>query len=122
MTEEEKSNYKVIVPTFNGVKEDWSIYKIKMESYLTQKDCVELLSWTDPIPKDDAVWADTNDADVKKKNDAEKQIRMQNRKAAGIVLSSIMTDTDKGKAAFVKCSYLGMHALGLCTMPMILLR
>ena len=87
------------VPTFDGKKENWRFYQVKMESCLARQECVELLAWEDDIPKD----KDTFDADTMSKEEIreKKLIRYQNRKAFGTVLSSILTDTDEGKATFL---------------------
>jgi len=88
-------SYTLKPPTFTGEKEDWLFFKVKMESYLAQKDMVELLSYTGAVPKDDAVpMGDTDLVELMT------LIRKQNRKASGVLLSSIKTDTDRGKAAF----------------------
>ena len=58
MSETEDKVY-IKVPTFDGDKEKWLIFKAKMESYLAQKDFITLLSYTGDIPKDSNIW--TND-------------------------------------------------------------
>ena len=54
MTGEDKVYVKV--PTFDGRKNQWLYFKPKFMSYLAQKDMVEILSFEDPIPRDDETW------------------------------------------------------------------
>ena len=55
MTGSEDKAY-VKVPTFDGKKSQWPFFKSKFKSYLAQKDMVEVLTFSDPIPKDDKTW------------------------------------------------------------------
>ena len=48
--EEEKLYVKV--PTFDGTKKQWPYFKMKMRSYVAQKDMTELLTYSGDIPKD----------------------------------------------------------------------
>ena len=72
------------VPTFDGGKEKWLIFKAKMESYLAQKDMVVLLSFTGEVPKDTEIWTadELKDAANKRKL----TVQRQNRRAAGTLL------------------------------------
>ena len=96
MSDDEKVYVKV--PIFSGKKKDWLIYKTKMRSYLAQKGLSDLLTYADDIEKDTTTW--TNDE--KKTADVKTRIRMRilNRKAAGVLLSSIDTGTKLGQSAF----------------------
>ena len=94
MSEDTTRDY-VKYPTFDGKDKNWPFYKKKMESHLARMDLSELLGDSaKQIPKDDAV--DT-DAKVQKEID---ELRKKNRKAAGILLNSIVCGDEKGKAAF----------------------
>ena len=91
-----ESSYSKI-PTFDGERESWTFYKKKMESYLARKDLGHLLQSAvgSTIEKDSATLAlSTDDGKQKEK------LRVENRKAAGIILDSIVTTTSRGKAAF----------------------
>ena len=89
MEDIEDTKYTTKVPTFGGDKKDWPYYKAKMESYLAQKDMVELLNWEADIDRDDQLYTteQKQDALIQKKM----LVRTQNRKAAGILLGSINT-------------------------------
>lgn len=96
-----EESYSVKYPTFSGKAEDWPCVKVKIQSVLAQKGCVELLSWPSnrDIPRDDEDLDGDNDAE----NDADKvliNVRKQNMKAAGILLNCIDTSTEEGKFAF----------------------
>jgi hypothetical protein len=98
MSDNEDVKYSIKVPSFDGTKDNWLFYKVKMESYLAQKDMVELLTWDKDVPKDSTTW--TNDELKDNQAKLAKKVKLQNRKAAGILLGSIQTDSDSGKAAF----------------------
>ena len=97
MSETEDKVY-IKVPTFDGDKEKWLIFKAKMESYLAQKDMVVLLSFTGEVPKDTEIWTadELKDAANKRKL----TVQRQNRRAAGTLLGCINTSTQHGEAAF----------------------
>ena len=82
----------VKVPTFDGRKSQWPFFRAKMRSYLEQKELVELLATTDPVPKDNEVLDEMVPAEK-----AKIVIRKQNRKAAGLLLSCIDTSTEDGE-------------------------
>jgi gag-polypeptide of LTR copia-type len=99
MAEEETTRYSTKIPTFGGQKKDWMVFKVKLESYLAQKDMAALLSYTGEIPLDTEVWTadELATAEIQEKV----RIRAMNTKAAGILLGCIVdTDTKKGKSAF----------------------
>ena len=81
-------------PTFDGADENWPFYRKKMESYLARLDLTDLLVGTTVIPED----SDAGSSDAEKKEFAE--LKKKNRKAAGTLLNSIDSKTEKGKAAF----------------------
>ena len=56
MTDDEKETYSIKAPSFSGNKDDWPFFRVKMESYLVQKDCVDLLNWKQDVPKDGETW------------------------------------------------------------------
>ena len=87
----------VKVPTFSGEQDDWAFFKPKFKAYLAKQKLTKLLTWTGDMPKDDKVWAQDYDKEKKKE---EKLIQEQNIIASGILLQSINTATDAGKAAF----------------------
>ena len=75
-------------PAFDGKDESWPFCKKKMESYLARLDLTELLDETTKIPKDSETGSsDTEKAEILK-------LKQKNRKAAGVVLNSISSDTD----------------------------
>ena len=75
-------------PTFDGEDESWPFCKKKMESCLARLDLTELLDETTKIPKDSETGSsDTEKAEILK-------LKQKNRKAAGVVLNSISSDTD----------------------------
>ena len=101
MTTEEDKTY-IKLATWNGEKPGWEVFKTKFESYLSQKDMVELLAWPDKdkVPKDNVIHPEDK---VKKetKKALEMLVKRQNRKAAGVLLNCIEADTkEAGKAAF----------------------
>ena len=79
------------VPTFDGERDSWTFYKKKMESYLARKDLGHLLQPAvgGTIERDDATVALATD--VRKQKE---KLRVENRKAAGIILDSISTTTN----------------------------
>ena len=94
MSEDTTRDY-VKCPTFDGKDKNWPFYKKKMESHLARMDLSELLGDSaKQIPKNDAV-----DTDAKAQKEID-ELRKKNRKAAGILLNSIVCDDEKGKAAF----------------------
>ena len=84
-------------PKFDGQPSSWNYYKKKMESYLAGLELIYLKSDTVVIRTDDYEWAGTVDAAVQAKEEMD---RRKNRKAAGLLLSSIDTRTKEGQAAF----------------------
>ena len=85
-------------PTFSGKKEDFPFYRKKMESYLAYVDCGVLMTEEgSQVKRDNHTWAENTSEEVIEKD---KALMKKNRKAAGIVLNSILVDTEKGKAAF----------------------
>ena len=88
----------VKVPTFDGRKSKWTFFKSKMISYLAQKNMSDILSYTGDIEVDSKTWTDQE-----KQQDSVKmmiRIRDMNRKAAGLLLNCMDTDTDAGEGAF----------------------
>ena len=55
MSEEMSEKIYIKVPTFDGNKSKWLIFKAKMESYLAQKDFITLLNYAGDIPKDSGI-------------------------------------------------------------------
>ena len=101
MTDEDKLYIKL--PTWNGEKATWDVFKTKFESYLAQKDMTELLTWkdTDAILKDDEEHTkDEIDKDTTGAKGKAMLVKKQNRRAAGILLGCIDAETKAGKAAF----------------------
>ena len=100
MEDDDVNEYKTSgskVPLFDGEGKNWTFYKKKMESCIARLGLSELLveATGGNVPKDtDAVPAQ----DPARKEHL--RIMRNNRKAAGILLNSILTDTTKGKAAF----------------------
>jgi len=99
-TEEEySSKVGTRVPTFDGDKAKWPFYKKKLESYLARSGLSELLTKKvgNAVESDDFVapsgMSDEDAAEVKR-------IQKMNQKAAGILLNSILTDTEKGQSVF----------------------
>ncbi len=84
-------------PVFNGEAEEWPFYKAKMKGYLAKCKLTKILTWKGDIKKDDFVWAKDCDAEKRKE---EELIQKQNIEANGILLQSINTETEAGKAAF----------------------
>ena len=76
MTTKDES-IKMFVPTFDGKRENWRMFKAKFESYLAQKDMSLLLTWKLDVPKDGETWTDD---ELKKAPDKDKpRIREQNK-------------------------------------------
>ena len=78
-------------PTFNGKVANWQYYKVKMELYLAHLDLSELLDPSTMVEKD-AHGGEKDDA----KKKAIELVQKKNCKAAGILLNSVDTKTDKG--------------------------
>ena len=97
MTESEEKVY-VKVPTFDGRKSKWPFFKSKMISYLAQKNMSELLSFNGNIEKDDKTWSNQE----MQRDEVKQVIRMRdmNRKASGVLLNCVDTETEAGEAAF----------------------
>ena len=96
MTKDE--SIKMFVPTFDGKRKNWRMFKAKFESYLAHKDMSLLLTWKIEVPKDDKTWSQE---DLKKQENKDaKRIVEQNKKAAGLLLNCIDGKTDLGEAAF----------------------
>jgi hypothetical protein len=99
MTDDDNTRYSTKIPTFGGVKKEWPVFKVKLESYLAQKDMAALLSFAGEIPRDDQIWTEAELATPEVQKLV--LIRTMNTKAAGILLGTIVdTDTKKGKSAF----------------------
>ena len=100
MEDDDVNEYKTSgskVPLFDGEGKNFPFFKKKMESYLARLGLSELLvkATGGNVPKDtDAVPAQ----DPQRKDHL--RIMRNNRKAAGILLNAILTETAKGKAAF----------------------
>ena len=75
-------------------------YSVRFGSYLCQKDCGDLLALKDPseIPPDDKKWSEKELEDGA--DDEGKRLQKMNRKACGILISSIKSDTGEGQVAF----------------------
>ena len=84
-------------PIFNGERENWKFYKKMMQSYLARVGLGELLQKAvgEKILKDGATPVGSDED----KEEALK-LRKANRKAAGILLSSLDYKTSKGQVAF----------------------
>ena len=97
MTESEEKVY-VKVPTFDGRKSKWPFFKSKMISYLAHKNMSELLSFNGNIEKDDKTWSKQE----MQRDEVKQVIRMRdmNRKASGVLLNCVDTETEAGEAAF----------------------
>jgi hypothetical protein len=98
MTDED-TRYTTKIPTFSGKKKEWDVFKVKLESYLAQKDMAALLTFTGDVPLDNKTWTE-EELETQEVQDLV-LIRRMNKKAAGILLGCIGdTDTKKGKVAF----------------------
>ena len=84
-------------PKFDGQPSNWNYYKKKMESYLAGLELIYLKSDTVTIRADDYEWEATVDAALRAREETDQR---KNRKAAGLLLSSIDTRTKEGQAAF----------------------
>ena len=69
-----------------------------MESSLAQRDLIDVMTSNDAVALDTKIWTVQEQATDTVK--AEVLLRKNNRKAAGILLNSIKTDTEEGKGAF----------------------
>ena len=97
--EEHSSKVGTRVPTFDGDKAKWPFYKKKLESCLARSGLSELLTKKvgAAVERDDYVAA----SGVSEAEKAEvKRIQKMNQKAAGILLNSILTDTEMGQSVF----------------------
>ena len=93
MSTEDKIYVKV--PVFEGKKSKWNIFKAKFTSYLAQKGMSSMLTTKDTIPKDDETFDLSKPAEKTKS-----EFRDMNRKAYGLLLSCIETETAAGESAF----------------------
>lgn len=101
MDSDDEKTRTVSKPHFNGERTEWRCRELKMESHLTQKDCADILTWDEEIPKDKDTWSETRtNAKTKEETKTLKLIRCQNQKACGIALASLNAENDLGKAAF----------------------
>jgi len=102
MTETEEdcsSKVGTRVPPFDGDKAKWPFCKKKLESYLAQSGLSELLTKKvgSAVESDDYVApSGASDEDIAEV----KRIQKMNQKAAGVLLNSILTDTEKGQSVF----------------------
>jgi len=97
-TEEEySSKVRTRVPTFDGDKAKRPFYKKKPESHLARSGLSELLTKKvgDAVERDNYVAPSSTSDEVKEEV---KRIQKMNQKAAGILLNSILTDTEKGQS------------------------
>ena len=85
----------VKVPVFEGKNSKWNIFKAKFTSYLAQNGMSTMLTTKASIPKDNVKFDLTKD-DEKEKS----ELRDMNRKAYGLLLSCIETETAAGESAF----------------------
>ena len=98
-------------PTFDGKDENWPFFRKKFESYLAQKDLATLLRANIVIPDDSEV------GETDAEREAISELQRKNRKAAGVLLNSINSDTTAGQAAFylveryhnLESGYVGGH-------------
>ena len=100
MSEEDyTSKYGTRVPTFDGDKAKWPFYKKKLESYLARSGLSELFAKKigDTVERDDYV---PGSSVTDEEKEEVKRIQKMNQKAAGILLNSILTDTEKGQSVF----------------------
>ena len=88
-------------PTFDGDKAKWPFYKKRMESYLARSGLGDMLreQTSDDLKRDEYVFPDATDQQKADKEEGE-NLQKMNRKAAGIIMNSITTDTKKGQAVF----------------------
>ena len=96
MSEDEKIYVKA--PVFNGDKKKWPVFKTKMRSYLAQKGMSDILTYKSTIIKDSKTYTE----EELKQDGPKLNVRMRdmNRKAAGLLLSSIDTESELGESAF----------------------
>ena len=85
------------IPLFNGDPTQWKYYKRNMESYMTRLGFTDLL--TDGIGNAVAKDSDPDPADQAAKKKQE-WLKKSNRKATGILLSSISTKNARGVLAW----------------------
>ena len=96
MSEDEKIYVKA--PVFNGDKKKWPVFKTKMRSYLAQKGMSDILTYKPTIIVDSKTY--TEDDLKLDSNKTKVKMRDMNRKAAGLLLSSIDTESELGESAF----------------------
>jgi Zinc knuckle len=98
MTDAKEEKVYIKVPTFDGKKSKWPVFKSKMKSYLAQKDMGEILTYQGRIEPDTTQFTDQEQL----QDDVKALIRMRdmNKKAAGILLNCMDTETEAGEAAF----------------------
>jgi gag-polypeptide of LTR copia-type/Zinc knuckle len=98
MTDAKEEKVYIKVPTFDGKKSKWPVFKSKMKSYLAQKDMGEILTYQGKIEPDTTQFTDKE----KLQDDVKTLIRMRdmNKKAAGVLLNCMDTETEAGEAAF----------------------
>lgn len=89
------SSYYSKIPTFDGRKRNWRFYKTKMKTYLSRKDCIELMGWTEDVPTAATITAidpDTNQpVNNQVRQDEMTEVSKQNMKAGGILLDGIQS-------------------------------
>ena len=93
MSTEDKIYVKA--PVFEGKKSKWNIFKAKFTWHLAQKGMSSMLTTKDAIPKDDETFDLSKPAEMTKS-----EFRDMNRKAYGLLLSCIETETAAGGSAF----------------------
>ena len=89
---------KIYAPVFKAQNaKSFDIYKVKMRSYLAgTASCQALFESGAVVEKDDASLSGKTDVEKKEITD----LQALNRKAAGLLLSSIDTETPEGQSAF----------------------
>ena len=98
MTDGKEEKVYIKVPTFDGKKSKWPVFKSKMKSYLAQKDMGEILTYQGDIVPDTRQFTNQE----KQRDDIKLLIKMRdmNKKAAGVLLNCMDTETEVGEAAF----------------------
>ena len=81
------------ISKFGGDSTKWPFFKAQFMALLGNKEVDELLSSSDPVPKDGDVLDATTDA-------LKIKIRKQNRKAFGLLTASIDYATSDGEIVF----------------------
>ena len=101
MADPDEKLYASKVPTFDGTEDEYPFWKVKMRSFIAQKNCVELLqAGADDIEADSKVWTATEIAADTAGVEAKKKLRKQNLVASGYLMNCIDTKTQKGKSVF----------------------